>query len=84
MSEFLSLTEIGRLYGVSSHQVGKWLKETKLRTQDGKPSHTAFDWGLVTTRPSRGFATYYYVWDADKVTGIIDAAGHERAGTTAR
>ncbi len=25
-NEYLSLTEIGRIYGVSSHQVGKWHK----------------------------------------------------------
>jgi hypothetical protein len=84
MSEYKSLTELGRVYGVSSHQVGRWLKELNLRTHDGKPSHTAFDFGLVNTRPSRGFNTYFYVWHEEKMLDILDAAGHERAVTSGR
>ncbi len=84
MSEFKSLTELGRLYGVSSHQVGRWLKQLNLRTADGKPSRTAFEAGLVSTRPSRGFDTYFYVWDEAQVQDILDAAGHTRSATGGR
>jgi hypothetical protein len=41
--EFCTMKEIGQLFGVSSHTIGKQLKELGLRTKDGKPSREAFD-----------------------------------------
>lgn len=79
MSEYLSLTEIGRLYGVSSHVVGRWLKGLGLRKQDGKPSADAFAQGYVSQRPSRQPGTYYWVWHAAKTTRILDGMRHPRA-----
>ena len=43
--EYRSHTEIGKEYGVSSHQVGKWLKDMGLRTKDGKPVPRHFQVG---------------------------------------
>jgi hypothetical protein len=77
--EYLSLTEIGRLYGVSSHTVGKWLKDLCLRTEDGRPSRDAFHQGYVSQRPSRVPGTYFYVWHAGKTTAILDMMEYRRA-----
>jgi hypothetical protein len=79
MNEYLSLTELGRLYGVSSHVVGRWLKGLGLRTTDGRPSAEAFGQGYVAQRPSRQRGTYFWVWHADKTTGILDGMRYPRA-----
>jgi len=72
MNDFLSLTEIGKLYGVSSHVVGRWLKNLGLRTESGSPSIQAFNEKYVSQRPSRQPGTYYHVWDAKKTTDLLD------------
>ena len=35
--EFRTLTQIGEVFGASSHQVGKWLVEIGLRTRERGP-----------------------------------------------
>jgi hypothetical protein len=79
MNEYLSLTELGRLYGVSSHVVGRWLKGLGLRTTDGRPSAEAFGQGYVAQRPSRQPGTYFWVWHTDKTTAILDGMRYPRA-----
>lgn len=73
--EFMSLTELGNLCGVSSHKVGKWLVAVGLRTQDKKPSPRAFKEGYVDQRGSTQPGTYYWVWHADKTTAVLTEAG---------
>ena len=79
MPEFLSLTELGRLYGVTRNKVGQWLVDLGLRTKEKKPSRAAFDGGFVDQRPSTQPATYFYVWHAEKTTRLLDGAGYRRA-----
>ena len=79
MNEYLSLTELGRIYGVSSHVVGKWLKGLGLRASDGSPSAQAFNEKYVSQRPSRQPGTYYHVWHAQKTTDLLDAMQYPRA-----
>ena len=43
MNEYLSITDIGRIYGVSAHVAGRWLKNFGLRTESGQPSAQAFN-----------------------------------------
>ena len=66
MDEFLSLTELGKLYGVSSHVVGRWLKGLGLRTESGQPIAQAFNEKYVSQRPSSQPNTYFYVWHEAK------------------
>src|SRR5262245_44861688 len=82
MNEYLSLTEIGKLYGVSSHAVGRWLRGLGLRTADGKPTREAFEKGYVSQRPSRQPETYYWAWHGEKTTAILDGMRYPRAATT--
>lgn len=76
--EYLSQTELGRLYGVSSHVIGRWLKELGLRTHKGKPSELAFANDMVKDRPSRGIGTYFWTWHREKTTARFDRAGYPR------
>ena len=79
MNEFLTLSEIGKVYGVSSHQVGKWLKGLQLRTEAGQPSQTAFNGGYVRQAPSTQPGTYFYVWNAAKTAALLDGMCYPRA-----
>jgi hypothetical protein len=57
------MTELGRLYGLSSHEVGRLLKAWGLRTASGKPSDLAHTLDLVQMRESQKHATtLFYVW----------------------
>ena len=79
MSDFLSLTELGQLYGVSSHKVGRWLKNLGWRTEDGRPSSEAFQQNLVGQRESRQPGTFFYVWSAQETISMLDDMGYPRA-----
>jgi hypothetical protein len=79
MKEYLSLTELGRVYGVSSHVVGRWRKGLGLRTTDGMPSAEAFAHGYASQRPIRQPGTYFWVWHTGKTTAILDGMRYPRA-----
>jgi hypothetical protein len=76
---YLSQTELGKRYGVSSHVIGRWLKGLGLRTEGGNPSVRAFNEGYVSQRPSTQKDTYFYVWDRDKTCEQFDGMGYPRA-----
>ncbi|WP_437191374.1 hypothetical protein [Planctomicrobium sp. SH527] len=78
MDECLSLTELGKIYGVTSHAVGKWLKNLGLRIHSGQPSARAFNEGYVYQRPSKQPGTYYYVWHRSRTTELLDGMGYPR------
>ena len=52
------MTELGRFFGLTSHQIGRKLKEVGLRTGDGKPSRAAFRGGMWGRRWSRDHENY--------------------------
>lgn len=79
--EYFSQTELGRLYGVSSHKIGSWLVELGLRNAQKKPSAKAFDGGFVSRRESRQPETYFWVWHAEKTMQALDQAGKKRVET---
>jgi hypothetical protein len=42
MSDYVTMKELGKLFGTTSHVVGRTLKEVGLRTKEGKPTRAAF------------------------------------------
>ena len=81
--EFLSLTQIGELFGVSNQQVGKWLAEIGLREKGRhglRPSGKAYAGGYVKDVPSRNQG-YCYAWHAEKTVEALQEAGHEIVAT---
>lgn len=79
---FLSLTDLGRLFGVSSHKIGKWLKQVGLRTSANKPSPRAFKEGFVDQRGSTQPGTYIWVWHAEKTQKVLSEAGFKQVVNT--
>jgi hypothetical protein len=78
MPEYLSLTELGKLYAVSRVKVGQWLVDLGLRTKEKRPSRAAFDGDFVDQRPSTQPNTYYWVWHQEKTTRLLDGVGYRR------
>lgn len=58
--DFLSLTELGKRFGVTRNKMGQWLVELGLRTSEKKPSKLAFDGGFVDQRGSSQPGTYFH------------------------
>lgn len=76
MENYLSQTEIGRVYGVSSHVVGKWLKDLGLRNSEGFPTDDAK--AMVSKRQSTNLGTWISVWDREQVLEVLDKMGYPR------
>jgi hypothetical protein len=76
LDQHLSLTELGHLYGVSSHIMGRWLKDMGLRTADNQPSDRAIRDGYVSKRPSTQPGSYFWVWHSKKTIEALTKAGH--------
>ena len=70
----MTQTQLGELFGVSSHDIGKWLTDVGLRDpKKKKPSWDAYDGGFCELAPNGFFAGD---WVVEKtVTKLIDA-GH--------
>lgn len=77
--ETLTQTQLGMLFGESSHVVGRWLKELGLRLPNGKPSPRAIEAGWVTTCSDGPVS--FPVWSKDKVVAALERAGHRRQGS---
>lgn len=73
----MTLTQLGELFGVSSHQVGNWLVEIGFRTEDKRPSKCAFERKIVSEGPSRGQG-YNWIWKSGDTVASLEAAGHKR------
>jgi hypothetical protein len=74
---YLTQTELGEVFGVTSHQIGRWLIEIGLRTPDKQPSRKAFAEGFVAQSPL-DTGGCFYKWDQDKTVKALENAGHRR------
>jgi hypothetical protein len=75
MNNYETMKEIGREYGLSSHQIGKLLKTHGLRTEEGKPSARAFDIKMVEQKHN-GPDHYVWVWHVRKTRMLLERLGH--------
>lgn len=77
---FANQRQLGEQFGVTSHQIGRWLDDIGLR-EDKRPSQTAFSGGYVDTAPTgRAAGSYYYVWNREKTVKALAEAGHPLVG----
>ncbi len=79
--EHMTLSQIGEVFGASSHQVGRWLTQIGLRyesKQGRKPSRDAYAGGYVKDVPSRGQG-YIWAWHTEKTAKALEDAGHKIA-----
>jgi len=84
MDEFTTMKEIGVIFGVSSHAIGRKLKELGLRTKDHRPSAAAFAAGLVQQKFTQDHANYLWAWRVPTTVALLEEAGLEKVGTARR
>lgn len=75
-TEYATLTQIGRLYGVTAQKVGTWLRKARLRDRRGNPINNGV--AMTTTRPTPNDYTTFYVWDREATIYLLDSLGHRR------
>jgi len=75
MKEYLSQTELGKLFGVSSHTMGDWLREAGLRDPGGRPTYEGHEY--ADTRPSTNPGTYFWVWHRERTVRLLQSRGHQ-------
>ena len=73
---YMTQTELGVVFGATSHEIGKWLTDIDLR-HDKQPSQRAFAEGFVAQAPLDNGGSFYK-WDADKTIKALENAGHRR------
>ena len=74
--DYLTQTQLGQLFGATSHEVGRWLKELGFKRLDGRPSEEAIRSGMaknVTNGP-----LHFPVWNKEKAVTLFEANGHRR------
>jgi hypothetical protein len=76
--EYLTMREIGWLFGVSSHVIGRTLKKVGLRFEDGKPTRLAFVGSYCEQRWTQDHGNYCWIWSKDKTISILEKSGLQR------
>jgi len=77
MSDYCTLTTIGKRFDVSSRRVGKTLKEVGLRTPDGEPTTAAIKSGLVTKVEGPKPWILLWLWHSERVLPFLEFGGLE-------
>jgi len=75
MDDYATMKEIGRLFGVSSHAVGRKLMELGYRTSTKKPSSAAFQAGMVQQKHTFDYTNYLWAWNVAKTVPLLEQAG---------
>lgn len=78
MSDYWTMKEIGNLFGITSHAVGRALKQSGYRTFNGKPSAEAFGSGMVQQKWTDDYCNYLWAWNVQKTVPLLEQAGFER------
>ena len=71
----MTMKELGAQKGLTSHQIGRALKQLGLRDATGNPTAEAETQQLVRLRPYEEVTRYGWVWHAEKIGKILDDAG---------
>jgi hypothetical protein len=73
--QYLSLTQLGQVFDVSSHVIGRWLQEQGVRWA-GVPTPEAVKHRLA--KEVRDGDIHFWSWDKEQVVALLEEAGHER------
>ena len=76
--DFVTMTELGVLYRVSAREVGKTLKEAKMRAPDGLPTTCAIELGLTRKFPGPQPWIPLWKWHRVKILPYLEYHGLEK------
>ncbi len=80
---FCTMRSLGAVFGVSSHFIGRVLKEMGLRTPDGQPSCRAQENGLVKLVQGPQSWIPLWLWHRELTTALLQEAGFEAVSSLA-
>jgi hypothetical protein len=69
------MRQLGADFAVSSHFIGRALKEMGLRTQDGHPSYQVQEAGLVKLAKGPQPWVPLWLWHKERTTALLEDAG---------
>ena len=72
---YMSQTQLGKLFGATSHVIGDWLRNLGLRDEDGMPTRKAQD-GHFCKQTIAGEKGTLWVWNSEKTVAALIEAGH--------
>ena len=76
----LTLGQLAEYFGVTSHVIGRWLKDIDFRSTNGRPSQQAIEAGVAQpVRPSNG-GKPFWAWTKEKSLQLLEASGYKRLG----
>jgi hypothetical protein len=76
---FCTMRQLGAVFGVSSHFIGRVLKEMGLRMPDGQPSCRAQEAGLVKLAEGSQPWIQFWLWHKKRTTALLEEAGFKVA-----
>jgi hypothetical protein len=71
----MSQTQLGKLFGVTSHAIGEWLRSLGLRAEDGTPTRKAKE-GHFCKQTVAGEKGTLWVWNSETTVAALIKAGH--------
>lgn len=71
----MSQTQLGKLFGVTSHMIGDWLQSLGFRDEDGMPTRKAKE-GRFCKQTVAGEKGTLWVWNSEKTVAALVEAGH--------
>lgn len=74
----LKLGQVGEYFGVSSHVVGKWLKDAGLRLPNGEPTQAVRNAGIAELVVLDSGIHPFWAWHKEKTIRLLEDAGHRR------
>ena len=75
MNDFVTMRDLGKELGLTSHQIGRKLKDLGLRTDEGRPSQLAFDAGFVAQKWAADGQHYLWSWHRILTLKTLAAVG---------
>ena len=80
-NQYASMQQIGKILGISSHAVGRKLKELGFRTPDGDPTDMAKESGLTRAQfVEQGY--WLNLWHQDRVLAVLSPHIVAKKGTS--
>jgi hypothetical protein len=79
MERFATMRDIGKMYSVSSHVIGRWLTRCGLR-EGGQPTRKAIDGGFSKEILDQDRGIWFFVWNVARTTAALEALIQECMG----
>lgn len=78
-NDYRNMRDIGKMYGKTSHQVGRELRDSGYRTPDGKATRRALAEGMARLQRDAEHPEWIAcLWNVPKVAALLEAYGWKK------